>query len=180
VAQAERLAPARWLGLVAAFIGVAWAFAEGFAPGASAPPLQWLGDTLGVAAAVLWAATTLVIRGTALANAPAEKTLLYQLLVSGALLALGAVLSGEAWPARAGTLSLWSLAFQTVVVSFASYLLWFWLVRHYPATRLAAFTLLTPVAGLVAGVGLLGEPLTVRLVIAVAAVALGIALVNRR
>lgn len=38
-----------------------------------------------------------------------------------------------------------SIAFQIVVVSFASYLLWFWLIRHYPATRLAAFTLLTPV-----------------------------------
>ncbi len=69
---------------------------------------------------------------------------------------------------------------STIVVSFASYLLWFWLVRHYPATRLAAFTLLTPVAGLVAGVGLLGEPLTLRLGVAVVGVAFGIALVSRR
>ena len=95
------------------------------------------------------------------------------------LLGLGAVAAGEAWPAQAGGLALSSLAFQTVVVSFASYLLWFWLVRHYPATRLAAFTLLTPVAGLVAGVGLLGEPLTLRLLVAVGAVALGITLVSR-
>ena len=72
------------------------------------------------------------------------------------------------------------MAFQTVVVSFASYLLWFWLVRHYPATRLSAFTLLTPGAGLVAGVGVLGEPLTGRLLLAVAAVALGLKLVSRR
>ena len=35
-----------------------------------------------------------------------------------------------------------------MIVTFASYLLWFWLVRHYPATRLASFTLLTPVFGL--------------------------------
>jgi drug/metabolite transporter (DMT)-like permease len=169
----------QWLGLIAAFSGVAWAFAEGFAPGASAGPRQWLGDALGVAAALFWGATTLVIRATALASAPAEKTLLYQLLVSGVLLALGAMAAGEGWPAQVGGLVLSSLAFQTVVVSFASYLLWFWLVRHYPATRLAAFTLLTPVAGLVAGVSLLGEPLTLRLGVAVAAVALGITLVSR-
>lgn len=182
VAHGERLAPTQWLGLVAAFAGVAWAFAEGFAAGAGAglASQQWLGDTLGLAAAVLWGATTLVIRGTALATAPAEKTLFYQLLVSGAMLAFGAALAGEALPVRVGALALWSLAFQTVVVSFASYLAWFWLVRHYPATRVAAFTLLTPVAGLVAGVGLLGEPLTLRLVIAVVTVAFGIALVNRR
>ena len=67
-----------------------------------------------------------------------------------------------------------------VIVTFASYLTWFWLVRHYPATRLAAFTLLTPVFGLAAGVLLLAEPLTARLVLALIAVVLGLALVNRR
>jgi drug/metabolite transporter (DMT)-like permease len=67
-----------------------------------------------------------------------------------------------------------------VVVTFASYLTWFWLVRHYPATRLSAFTLLTPVFGLLAGVLLLAEPLTSRLVLALAAVAVGLLLVNRR
>jgi drug/metabolite transporter (DMT)-like permease len=180
IARGERLSALQWVGLVAAFAGVAWAFAEGFAPAAAAGPRQWLGDALGVAAALFWGATTLVIRATALANAPAEKTLLYQLLVSGLLLGLGAFAAGEAWPAQVGPLALSSLGFQTVVVSFASYLLWFWLVRHYPATQLATFTLLTPVAGLVAGVGLLGEPLTLRLGIAVAAVALGITLVSRR
>lgn len=180
IAPGERLAPVQWLGLATAFAGVAWAFGEAFAPDAAGGPLQWLGDALGVAAAVFWAATTLLIRATSLADAPAEKTLLYQLAVSAVLLALGAVATGEAWPARVGPLALSSLAFQTIVVTFASYLLWFWLVRHYPATRLAAFTLLTPVAGLVAGVGLLGEPLTLRLGVAVVGVAFGIALVSRR
>ena len=56
---------------------------------------------------------------------------------------------------------------------------WFWLVRHYPATRISAFTLLTPVFGLLAGVGLLGEPLTLRLGVALVAVCAGIWLVNR-
>ena len=68
-----------------AFAGVAWAFAEGFSRPA-AGPLQWLGDGLGVLAGVLWGATTLAIRATALSHASAEKTLLYQLAVSGALL----------------------------------------------------------------------------------------------
>ena len=128
----------------------------------------------------MWGATTLTIRATALTNAPAEKTLLYQLAVSGGVLALAAGLAGERWPAQVGALAWSSLAFQTVIVTFASYLLWFWLVRHYPATRIAAFTLLTPLAGLMAGVGLLGEPLTLRLVVALMAVVVGITLVSRR
>jgi drug/metabolite transporter (DMT)-like permease len=63
---------------------------------------------------------------------------------------------------------------------FASYLPWFWLVRHYPATRLSAFTLLTPVFGLLMGVVLLGEPITARLLLALAGVTLGMMLVNRQ
>jgi drug/metabolite transporter (DMT)-like permease len=180
VARGERLRASQWIGLAVAFGGVAWAFAEAFAPAATAPPRQWIGDALGVGAALFWGATTLVIRATPLAGAPAEKTLLYQLAVSGLLLALAAPLAGESWPQQWGALGVSSLAFQTVIVTFASYLTWFWLVRHYPATRIAAFTLLTPVFGLAAGVGLLGEPLTLRLIVALTAVVTGLLLVNRR
>jgi drug/metabolite transporter (DMT)-like permease len=180
VARGEHVGAAQWLGLGVAFAGVAWAFAEGFAPGAQAPPRQWLGDGLGIGAALLWGATTLAIRGTRLAGAVAEKTLLYQLAVSALALGAAAALGGERWPSTWGAASLGSLAFQTVIVTFASYLAWFWLVRHYPATRLAAFTLLTPVFGLAAGVLLLGEPLTARLVVALGAVVIGLVLVNRR
>ncbi len=180
VARGERLNALQCLGMVIAFAGVAWAFSEAFAASPAGGADPWWGDALGLAAAAFWAATTLTIRATDLARAPAEKTLLYQLAVSAALLALAAYGSGELWPKRIGAVALGSLAFQTVVVTFASYLLWFWLVRHYPATRLAAFTLLTPIAGLAAGVGLLGEPLTVQLGGAALAVAVGIALVSRR
>jgi drug/metabolite transporter (DMT)-like permease len=117
----------------------------------------------------LWAGTTLVIRGTNLSNAPPEQTLMYQLLVSAPLLGLASWWSGEAWPERASELAWGALAFQTVIVTFASYLLWFWLMRHYPATQISSFTLLTPIFGLAAGVGLLGEPLTWRLVMALVA-----------
>ncbi|MBI5257135.1 MAG: DMT family transporter [Burkholderiales bacterium] len=165
-------------GLLAAFAGVAWAFAESWHT-SNAPPRQWIGDALGVAGALLWGGTTLVVRGSRLASAAPEQTLLYQLAVSGLLLALASFVAGEAWPRRLSAGPAWLLAYQTVVVCFASYLLWFWLVRHYPATRLAAFTMLTPLLGLLAGVALLGEPLTPRLVAACAAVAVGIALVNR-
>lgn len=179
VAAGEQLTGRQWAGLGIAFAGVALAFAEGLLQ-PSAGPRQWLGDALGVAGAVLWGATTLVIRGSRLSRAPAEKTLAYQLATSGLLLGLAAVFSGEGWPHAVSALSMGSLAFQTVVVSFASYLAWFWLVRHYPATRIASFTLLTPVAGLAFGVLLLGEPLTWQLLVAVSAVVAGIALVNQR
>lgn len=178
ISRSERLRPLQVLGLVAAFSGVAYAFAEGFAKPA-AGPLQWLGDAMGLLAAVLWGATTLAIRGSRLSTAPAEKTLFYQLAVSAVLLGAAAPLMGEAWPQSWTPLALGSMFFQVVIITFASYLLWFWLIRHYPATLLASFTLLTPMAGLVAGIVLLDESATPRLLVALVAVAAGIWLVNR-
>lgn len=179
IAKSEKLNPAQMTGLVIAFAGVTWGFAEGFTRPA-AGDLQWLGDALGVTAGLLWGATTLAIRGSRLAAASAEKTLLYQLGISGIALALAAAIVGQPWAPTLSALTWASLLFQVVIVTFASYLLWFWLVRHYPATRLASFTLLTPVFGLLLGALLLGEPITARLVIALATVAAGIVLVNRR
>ncbi len=177
IARSERLNRTQAAGLLLAFGGVVWAYFEGFVS-PTAGPRQWLGDALGLAGALLWGLTTLTLRGTRLGSALPEKALLYQLAVSAAALSLASVAAGEPWPARLTGASLWPLAFQTVVITFASYLVWFWLVRHYPATRISAFTLLTPVFGLLAGVGLLGEPLTLRLVVALVAVCAGIWLVN--
>ena len=178
IARSERLNRIQAAGLLLAFGGVVWAYFEGFVS-PSAGPQQWLGDALGLAGALLWGLTTLTLRGTRLGSALPEKALLYQLAVSAAALGLASLVAGEPWPARLTGASLWPLAFQTVVITFASYLVWFWLVRHYQATRISAFTLLTPVFGLLAGVGLLGEPLTLRLGVALVAVCAGIWLVNR-
>lgn len=179
IARSERLARPQVLGLLIAFAGVAWAFEEGFtAPAAG--PRQLLGDALGVAAALLWGATTLAIRGSRLASASAEKTLLYQLAVSGVMLLLAALASGTRMPTSLSVLAWSALGFQIVIVTAFSYVLWFWLMARYPATRLATFTLLTPVFGLLLGALLLGEAITLRLAIALLAVAAGIVLVNRR
>ena len=177
IARSERLSGLQIAGLLLAFAGVAWAFAEGFSRPAIGPR-QWVGDALGVLAGVLWGATTLAVRASALTRASAEKTLLYQLVVSALLLLAAAVVTQVPLPSHVSSLAWAALAFQVVIVTFASYLVWFWLVRHYPATRLSAFTMLTPVFGLFLGAGLLAEPITARLLLALATVASGIFLVN--
>ncbi len=177
IARNERLSLPQALGLVLAFGGVAWAYAEGFSRPA-AGPMQWLGDALGLGGALLWGVTTLLVRATPLASALPEKTLLYQLLISGLALVAASAFAHEAWPVTLGANVALLMLFQIGVVTFASYLGWFWLVRHYPATQAAAFTLLTPLLGLLAGVWLLQDPLTLRLVVALLAVCVGIALVS--
>ena len=178
IARNERLSAGQTVGLVLAFAGVVWAFAEGFTRPA-AGPRQWLGDALGFGGAVLWGATTLLTRATKLATALPEKTLLYQLVISGVTLTAASAFSSEIWPTQLNAAVAATLLFQIAVVTFGSYLAWFWLVRHYVATRVSAFTLLTPLFGLMAGVAFLNDPLTLRLLVALGTVCLGIALVNR-
>ncbi len=141
---------------------------------------QMRGDALALAAGVLWGLTTLVIRASAMATVSAEKTLFYQVAVTALVAPLLSLMLGETWSLNYSRYAWGSLAVQTAVGAFASYLAWMWLLRHYPATQVSSFTFLTPVFALVFGVALLNEPLTLQLILALCGVAMGIVLVNRR
>ena len=172
----EKLARAQWLGVGVAFAGIALAFGEAFAAARS----SLLGDFFGLVAAVLWAATTVLIRATSLSRATAAKTLFYQLAVAAPLLLAASLLMGEKGVVALTPLALASLAYQGVIVAFASYLAWFWLLTRYLAARLSVFSFMTPLFGVLAGVVVLGEPLTPSFVGAALLVGAGIVLVNRR
>ena len=172
----EKLARAQWLGVGVAFAGIALAFGEAFAAARS----SLLGDFFGLVAAVLWAATTVLIRATSLSRATAAKTLFYQLAVAAPLLLAASLLMGEKGVVALTPLALASLAYQGAIVAFASYLAWFWLLTRYLAARLSVFSFMTPLFGVLAGVVVLGEPLTPSFVGAALLVGAGIVLVNRR
>jgi drug/metabolite transporter (DMT)-like permease len=129
---------------------------------------------------LLWGLTTLVIRGSRMASASAEKTLFYQVAVTAAVAPLLSLALGETWSLDYSGQAWLSIALQTVIGAFASYLAWMWMLRHYPATQLSSFTFLAPLFALLFGVLLLNEKLTLQLLVALAAVAAGIVLVNRR
>lgn len=173
----ERLAWTQWMGVLLAFGGLVVAFADGFA---SHTPATLQGDLCGVAAALGWAATTVLIRTSRLAAVRAEKTLFYQLAISAVALWIASPAIGEAGVVRLDAVVLSSLIFQSVVVAFASYLAWFWLLTKYLAARLAVFSFLAPMFGVVFGVLVLGETLSGRFVLAAAGVGAGIALINTR
>ncbi|HXD38969.1 MAG TPA: DMT family transporter [Ramlibacter sp.] len=174
----EKLRPVQWFGLLIAFAAVALAFSEGFAGASTNRQLR--GDAFALGAGTLWGLTTLVIRASPLAKVSAEKTLFYQVAVTTAVAPLVSLALGEAWSLHYSAYAWGSLALQTAIGAFASYLAWMWMLRHYPATQMSSFTFLTPVFALVLGVAMLSEPLTLQLMLALCGVAAGIVLVNRR
>lgn len=172
----ERMNAKQWAGVLVAFGGLVLAFADGFFT--SRGTLQ--GDAFGLIAGLFWAATTVLIRATKLSAISAGKTLFYQLAVSAVMLALLAVAFGEPGVTKLTPVVVLSLAYQCVIVAFASFLAWFWLLTRYLASRLSVFSFLTPLFGVAAGVILLGEPVTAAFLGAAALVGAGIFLVNSR
>lgn len=129
---------------------------------------------------MLWGLTTVTIRATGLVRASPEKMLFYQVAVSAVTLPLLSLALGETWVWRWSAFAATSMAVQTVIGAFVSYLVWMWLLAHYPATRISAFSFLTPIFALMAGALWLGEAVTPTLLLSLALVAAGMVLVNRR
>jgi len=168
----ERLSGVRIISLVLAFTGVCLVF-EG--KPAIHGHLMFAGDLLEVAAAFLWAITTLYIKRYLAETVHPINTFIYPLLFSVPIIAAAAYVLEPVWVSGAiGNNVLVSLIYQSVIVAFASYLTWFKLIHTYPVASLSVFTFLTPVFGVASGVVFLGEDLTKGLVIGMACVCLGI------
>jgi drug/metabolite transporter (DMT)-like permease len=174
--RGEVLGKAQVAGLGCAFLGIVTAFSESIGNPRSA---MIVGDAMLLLAAVFWAAATVMVKASALSRIRASSVLLYQLVVSAALLPMGAVLLGQTVITQATPLVVGCLAYQIIWVAFITYLAWFWLIRNYPASRLSAFLFLTPLFGVLEGALLLDERITYRLLAALAMVCIGIYIVNR-
>ncbi len=147
---AERLRLPQVMGLLCAFVGVVAAFAEG---ARHAGDRQWIGDLMLLIAAAMWGGDD---RGGARRPSVPDSAGQDSFLPIGRLrdrIADRVVGVGEPGFTNPTTLGLVSLAWQIVIVAFASYLGWFWLIAHYPATRLAAFSFLSPLFGMIFGAG---------------------------
>ncbi len=172
----ERLGLMQFAGLGLAFFGIVVAFGESL----TFPSKQMLiGDSMIMAAAVFWGATTIVIRVGPLADISASRVLWFQLSVSAAVLSIGSYALGEPGIVRVSPMVIASLLYQTVWIASVTYGVWFWLIRRYPAPKLASFTFVTPIFGVIAGWQVLDEPVTIALLVALVLVAAGVYLVNR-
>ena len=175
--KSERLRGLQWVGLLAAFVAVVLALREGFTGDHTSTAH---GDILALVAGMLWGLTTVVIRASSLAQISAEKLLFYQLGVSALAFPALSLALGEVWVWHFSPFAITSLVLQTVVGAFASYLAWMWMLGRYPATKISVFVFFTPLFALLFGALWLKENVTSGLLVALATVAVGIVLVNRR
>ena len=172
----EQLSGLQWSGLALSFAGVALAIGV---PQPSVDANVILGDIMVVGGGILWAATTLTVKASRLLQAPPEKTLAYQLAVSVPILAVAAAVSGERIIHAPGPAALISMAYQTFWVVGTTFLIWFFLIKAYSASKLSSFTFMTPLFGVIGGYFVMHDHLTPAFAGAALLVMAGLYLVNR-
>ena len=161
----ERLALGQTGGLALALAGLVILVL----PGLSAPPLG--GSALMLAAGVAWGAYSLLGRGAA---DPAAATAGNFLRATWLALALGLASLPWARPDAAGVAY---AALTGIVFTGLGYAIWYAALPALTATRAASVQLSVPVIAALGAVALLHEPITLRLILASAAVLGGSAMV---
>jgi drug/metabolite transporter (DMT)-like permease len=170
----EHLSRLQWAGIGVAFLGIAVAFL-GF-DGRSAVELL-VGDVLALLAGVSWGFSNVVLRRGRIGGASTAKTVFYQVATAAILLGVFAAATGQTGY-RPSTLMIAGLIFQTLIISMVSYVVWFWLLRHYLTSRLMLLSLLTPLFGVMFGAVLLADPVSLRFALGAALVLMGVLIVN--
>ena len=171
----EPLTGRKLAGLILAFAGVIATLWDSLG---RPTRLQIAGDLMSMTGGLLWAATSLYLKRVVRSSMTPSQMLFYQLGVSAVQLSAMAVLLEPQWIRDIGPLVIASLAYQGIIVAFASYLVWFWLIQVYPVSNLSALTFFTPIFGVLLGSLLLHEPLTAKLLTGAGLVTGGMILVN--
>jgi drug/metabolite transporter (DMT)-like permease len=173
----DRLTLNKWFGLILSFCGILILLSKHL----GLPSFEeFAGDFMAIGAALAWAATTVYVKRRLAGAVSHYHTLFYQTLFSIPILFLLSFCFQETPVKTINGLILLAVAFQGILVAGISYLVWFFLVHTYPISRLSAFTFLSPVFATIAGVVLLKEPLTLRIILSLIFVSIGIYFVNRK
>lgn len=173
----ERLNIIKTTGLILAFLGVYFVFRG---KPTTYNKLMLFGDLLTITGAILWGATTLYIKKFLAEKVHPINTFLYQLFFSIPIMFICALILEDKWIKQINGYIVASLFYQSVIVAFASYFVWFKLIYEYPVAKLSSFTFLTPIFGVLFGMWFFKEQLTSWLVLGLTLVCIGIYCANYR
>lgn len=169
----ERMPPAAIAGVAVAMLGVAWMTLD---PGGGADPVAIL---VGLVASACWALATVLVRRSPSIR-PLKMQALTAIVAAPALLAASVVFEHDV-PQRltAAPPLFWAaMAWAGVVSTVGATVLLFWLVQRREAGRVTPYLLLTPIVSSALGVLVLGERLSMQVVLGGAATLAGVAIVS--
>jgi drug/metabolite transporter (DMT)-like permease len=175
--KGDRLTFLKVLGLLVAFTGIVFVF---YGKPKTAKATMLIGDLLEITAALLWGTTTLYVKRYMAEKVHPINTFLYQLFFSIPILFILSCILEQKWIYKIDLYIVGSIIYQSVIVAFMSYFIWFKLIHSYSVSRLSAFTFFTPAFGVLFGILFLNEELTASIMVGLPLVSIGIFFVNWR
>jgi drug/metabolite transporter (DMT)-like permease len=173
----DRLNSGKIGGLVVAFLGLVSVF---WSRSVELGPLYWLGDLMQVGGGLAWALTSIYVKRIISGRDYTHyQTLFSQLFFSIPVLAVAWLVFQRSDPVALTGPVVGAFLYQSLIVAFVSYLAWFWMIHRYSVSRLAAFTFLSPLFGVILSGLILKEPIPLLLWLGLLLVGAGIYLVNR-
>jgi O-acetylserine/cysteine efflux transporter len=168
----ERMAPAALAGMVVAFVGVAWMSLDPH--GVADLP----GIALGLIASALWALGTVLVRRMP-GVPPLKMQALTSVVAAPVLLAASFAFEGDVVAkAMSASWLVWTtIVWAGLASTVGATALLFWLVQRREPGRVTPWFLLTPLVSCGIGIGLMGDTLTLQLVLGGGATLVGVALV---
>lgn len=173
----EALTPAKLLGVLTSLLGVALTLGGGLLSGAGGA-YPWLG-VLAVLASALCAATCSIFYRPYLLRYPVLPLSALAMLASVGFLAMASLFEGDLPRLAEVSLGGWSAILFIGVSSGVGYALWLWALGRATPTRVTVFLSLSPVTAAALGTLLLGEALSLSLLLGILCVGLGIWLAHR-
>jgi drug/metabolite transporter (DMT)-like permease len=169
----RQLSGAGWAGLLVGLGGVALLVS----PGGGGTDL--VGGLACVASAAAWAAGSLYARHAPLPSEPALASGM-EMLAGGVLLGVVGLAGGEGGDvhlSHVSTESLLALAYLVVVGSIVAFSCFHWLLHNAPTSIVSTYAYVNPVVAVLLGAAFLGEPLTMRTLVAGVAIVVSVVLI---
>ena len=171
----ERITPRKFAGIVLGFAGVACIVAPQMGLGG----VFTSGEPIVMAAAMIWAANSILIK-RALQDISPFQVVFYPMLVAVPLSVVCSALFDAPAPGPVSGPVLAGLAYQSLVTASFGFVAWSSLLQRYGAVNLHVFIFIMPISGVLLGGIMLAEPLTFNLLAALAFIVAGILCINLR
>jgi drug/metabolite transporter (DMT)-like permease len=169
----KRLRSSAYIGFVLGFVGLAFLF-DPFGEG----HVDRVGAVVIILGALCWSAGSLYSRGAALPSRPLVSAGLGA-LCGGVLLLVVSIAGGELGEATWSADALLSLGYLVVIGSLVGFTAYVWLLRSAPVSLVATYAYVNPIVAVALGWALLGETITLQMVVAGASILVAVALIVR-
>jgi len=169
----ERISRRKFFGILLGFTGVVFMFLDEQAVQAG----FFAGDLIILAAVTVWSCATVYLKRI-ISSFPPFQVVLYSTMFSVPLFFLGALIWDPALVIQLNAPVMGALLYQSLVSASFGFVAWNTMLKKYGAVALHSFIFIMPIAGVTLGGLLLGEPITVKILLALVFIVSGILVVH--